>query len=295
MEPNLPNPHKIHVNGVELAYFERGQRREDLPTLFFVHATGFHARVWDYHAEAFPEHHIIALDQRGHGHSEKLAITNWRTMGEDQAAFVQALGLRDLIGIGHSMGGHGMIDGAALSGAFSRLILCDPTVPEPAAFGPEYFAMFGDELHPAAKRRDSFASPEDMIERLSTKSSFPLFTPRILKDYCEHGLEQTESGDYRLACRPEIEAHVYMSARSNGEVFDSIRSLTIPVTIIRAKLPAAGAEQDFSSSPTWPGLAAEFANARDIHWQECTHFIPMQMPDELIAIIRDEIELWCAD
>ncbi len=284
-----PELHKIRVNGAELAYFERGARREDLPTLLFVHATGFHGRVWDYHAEAFPEHHIIALEQRGHGRSEKLSVTNWRTFGEDQAAFVDALDLHGLIGIGHSMGAHGMIDGAAMSGRFARLLLLDPTVAEETAYGPDYAAMFGDALHPAAKRRDRFASVEEMVEVLSPKSSFPLFLPRIFEDYCRHGLEAVEGGDFRLACRPEVEAHVYMAARSNAAVYDSARSLDIPVTIVRAKLPEQGNVQDFSSSPTWPGLANVFRQGKDFHWPDCTHFIPMQRPDEVIAIISQLI------
>jgi pimeloyl-ACP methyl ester carboxylesterase len=288
MEPTL---HKVRVNGAELAYFERGTRRDDLPTLFFVHATGFHGRVWDYHAEAFPEHHIICLEQRGHGRSEKLAVTNWRTFGEDQAAVVEALDLSGLIGIGHSMGAHGMIDGAALSGRFGRLVLLDPTVAEESAYGPEYFEMFGDELHPAAKRRNLFTSVEEMIEVLSPKSSFPLFHPRILKDYCQYGLEPTESGEFVLACRPEVEAHVYMAARSNGAVYASARTLDIPVTVVRAKLPAPDAGHDFSSSPTWPGLAGEFKQGVDIHWPDCTHFIPMQRPDDVIGIVRQQVEL----
>jgi len=285
-----PSLHKVRVNGAELAYFERGTRRDDLPTLLFVHATGFHGRVWDYHAEAFPEHHIVALEQRGHGRSEKLAVSNWRTFGEDQAAFVEALDLSGLIGIGHSMGAHGMIDGAALSGRFSRLLLLDPTVAEEAAYGPEYWAMFGDQLHPAAKRRNVFASVQDMIDSLAPKSSFPLFHPRIFQDYCQYGLEPTESGEFVLACRPEVEAHVYMSARSNGAVYDSARTLDIPVTIVRARLPAADGAQDFSSSPTWPGLAGEFKHAQDMHWSDCTHFIPMQRPDEVVAIIKQLVQ-----
>ena len=126
-----PKHNLINVNGVELSYFERGEQRDDLPTLLFVHATGFHGRVWDYHAEAFPELHSIALEQRGHGRSEKIPFEDWRDGGEDQAAFVQALGLTQLIGIGHSMGAHTMIEAAAISGAFDRLILLDPVVAEP--------------------------------------------------------------------------------------------------------------------------------------------------------------------
>ena len=290
----VPTLNKIRANGAELAYFERGARRDDLPTLFFVHATGFHGRLWDYHAEAFPEHHIIALEQRGHGRSEKLAVTHWRTFGEDQAAVVEALDLHDLIGVGHSMGAHGMIDAAALSGRFSRLVLLDPTVAEESAYSPEYLAAFGEQLHPAAKRRNRFASVDDMVASLSPKSSFPLFHPRIFRDYCEYGLEPAEGGGFVLACRPDVEAHVYMTARSNGGVYNSVRALDIPVTILRAKLPAPGAPHDFSSSPTWPGLAGQFKQAVDIHWQDCTHFIPMQRPDEVIEVIRQQVHLHTA-
>ena len=287
-----PCLHYIDVNGARLAYFERGQPREDQPTLVFVHATGFHARVWDYHAEALPNFHIIALDQRGHGRSEKLAVDNWRTFGEDQAGFVQALELSNVIGIGHSMGAHGMIDGAALSGAFARLLLCDPTVAERGAYGPDYAKMFGDDLHPAAKRRNQFSSVDDMYKRLQEKSSFPLFHPRILRDYCEYGLVQTPQGVYELACPPEIEARVYMSSRSNVGIYDSVAKLDIPVTIVRARSPAPNAGQDFSSSPTWPGLAGAFSQGKDIHWPDCTHFIPMQRPDEVVNLIKQEIKQW---
>ena len=61
---------KIVVNDVTLAYFERGEVQSDRPTLYLVHATGFHARVWDNLAEQFPEYHIVALEQRGHGRSD---------------------------------------------------------------------------------------------------------------------------------------------------------------------------------------------------------------------------------
>jgi len=287
MEPKL---HKIRVNGAELAYFERGSRHPDRPTLLFVHATGFHGRLWDYQAQSFPEYHSIALEQRGHGRSEKLAVTDWRTFGEDQAAFVEALDLQGLVGVSHSMGAHGMIDGAALSGRFNRLLLLDPTVSMPSAYGPEYAQMFGDQLHPAAKRRRLFQSPEDMFERLSHKSSFPLFHRQILKDYCDYGLDQTPTGEYTLACLPEVEAHVYMSARTNGRIFDSVRALDIPVVVVRAKLPAPDSGQDFSSSPTWPDLAAAFKFGRDLHWPDCSHFIPMQRPDAVIELIQEQLD-----
>ena len=86
-----PQLHKIQLNGVELAYFERGARQADKPTLLFVHATGFHGRIWDRIIEAFPGYHSLALELRGHGRSENVAINHWREVGEDVAAFAAAL------------------------------------------------------------------------------------------------------------------------------------------------------------------------------------------------------------
>jgi len=287
MQPVL---HKLSVNGVELAYFERGMRRLDAASILFVHATGFHGRIWDYHAEALADHHSIALELRGHGRSSRVAVTDWRTFGEDLAAFVISLDLAGIVGVGHSMGAHTMIDGAASSGAFSRLILLDPTVfsPQDYASDAQPFSA-GEGLHPAARRKGSFTSPDEMHARLSSKSAFPLYHPRIFRDYCEHGLEYVEPGMYRLACAPETEARIYMSSRTNGAVYDSIRALDIPVTIVRARESEPGVGIDFSSSPTWPGLADEFPDARDIHWPDCSHFIPMQRPDDVVAIIREEL------
>lgn len=288
-EPELK---KRQVNGVELAYFERGTADAKKPTLFFVHATGFHGRLWDRIIEAFPEHHSIALEQRGHGRSESVAVTNWETFVEDQTAFVHALRLQNLIGIGHSMGGFGLVGAAAASGGFNRLLLLDPTIASPEAYAGSPPPDFSGELHPASKRRAVFETPQAMIDQLAMKSSFPLFEPRVLRDYCEYGLEKTTAGDYRLLCDPRVEAHVYMSARSHGGIYAAVRSLDIPVHILRARLPNTDMEMDFSSSPTWPGLAAEFKQGRDEHLPQLSHFIPMQAPDLVIEALREEVAAW---
>ena len=87
-----PALRRIRVNDCELAYVERHlELKGHGPTLLLVHATGFHARVWDQIIARLPACHSIALDQRGHGRSEKTSIDDWRTLGQDQAALVEAL------------------------------------------------------------------------------------------------------------------------------------------------------------------------------------------------------------
>ena len=65
----------ISVNGIDLCYFEWGEeRRDDGATLFFVHANGYHARSLDQIIKEFAGYHVISVDQRGHGRSEKTLI-----------------------------------------------------------------------------------------------------------------------------------------------------------------------------------------------------------------------------
>ncbi len=68
------------------------------------------------------------------------------------------------------------------------------------------------------------------------------------------------------------------------------------MTIMRAQLlPAERSRMDFASSPTWPELIGELKQGRDLHYPECSHFIPMQMPDEVIRALREEVDAWHAD
>jgi len=279
-----PVQHRARINGIELVWFEWGRElRGREPSILLVHATGFHARVWDQVVGHLGERHVVAIDQRGHGRSEKAPIRHWHELGEDLTAFVRELALRGAIGVGHSMGGHALTEAAAACpGAFHRLLLIDPVIASPddyATAGWRVEALAG-RMHPTTKRKSRFESPEAMFERFRDRSPYSHFEPAALRDYCEHGLLPDPDGDgWVLACPPETEASVYMTSRTNPGVYDSVRALSIPVLILRARERWGEADvMDFRSSPTWPGLVHEFGNAREIYLPEHTHFLPMEIP-----------------
>ena len=292
--PHQPQLARIQANGVSLAYAEwHAHLRGTEPTLLFVHATGFHSRVWDQLISHLPARHIIAIDQRGHGRSESTEITGWPVFGRDLAAFVAALDLSRLVGVGHSMGAHALVQAAALeAGRFDRLVLIDPVIASPAAYhlAPPFAP---GQMHPAAKRQSRFESPQAMIDRFAQRPPYTLFDPAALRDYCEHGLLPAPDGDgCVLACSPLTEASVYMNGRTNAGVYASVRALEIPVLIVRAKLPPPDRHVfDYSSSPTWPGLVGEFRRAREVHLPERTHFLPMECPAEVATLLREALAL----
>lgn len=290
-----PREHRVRVNGVELAYFEWGrERRGGASTLLLVHATGFHARCWDQVVRCLGDRHVISLDQRGHGRSEKIEIGHWDVFGDDLAAFVRQLDLRDLIGVGHSMGGHALVDAAATSPQrFQRLILIDPVIASPQAYGEGGWTTAGldGKNHPTAKRKNRFSSPEEMFERFEDRDPYARFEPSVLRDYCTHGLLPAVDGDgFVLACPPEIEAGIYMTSRTNSRVHDHVGALQIPVLILRCKAPPADRSvMDFSSSPTWAGLVRRFPNAREMHFADRTHFLPMESPEAIADLVLREV------
>jgi len=283
-----PEKQRVQVNGVELAYFEwrRELRGREAPILL-AHATGFHARIWDQMIRHLGERYIISVDQRGHGRSQKTEITHWEVFGRDLAAFVRELDLRDVLGVGHSMGGHAMTEAAAAHpDRFRRLVLIDPVIASPGDYrdGGWMISSLGGQNHPTAKRKNHFASIDEMFERFRDRKPYACFDPSALRDHCQYGLLPAPDGDgYILACPPEIEASIYMTSRTNAAVYDSIRAIELPVLILRAKRPPLDRDvMDFTSSPTWPELVHEFQDGREIHLAEHTHFLPMEAP-ELVA------------
>jgi len=284
------------VNGIELAIFEWGASlRGRGASLLLAHATGFHARCWDPVVRRMGERHVVAVDQRGHGRSEVTGITHWNVFGRDLAALVETLDLEDLVGVGHSMGGHALVDAGAIQPArFRRLVLIDPVIAAPDQYGPGGWTIseLGGAPHPTAKRKRHFGSPQEMMDRFRDRVPYRVFHPEALEAYCTWGLlPDPRSSGFELACPPEIEAAIYMTSRTNAEVHQSARALEMPVLVVRAKPPPRARDvMDFSSSPTWPGLAGELRDGRDLHLRDHTHFLPMEIPDRIAELIAREAD-----
>jgi pimeloyl-ACP methyl ester carboxylesterase len=88
-----------------------------------------HAHVWDDFAQTFGiRYHVIALDQRGHGETQWCEDRAYSIYDHfsDIDRFVEMLGLKDLILIGHSMGGrNALFYAACIPNRVGQLILAD--------------------------------------------------------------------------------------------------------------------------------------------------------------------------
>ena len=283
-----PTQHVFQGSQAQIAYFEWGDRKAQ--PILLIHATGFHARCWDKVVEALPDgFRVIAPDTRGHGRSERTGyMTDWSLSAKDVGELIAHLDLRRVIGVGHSKGGHTLVQvAAAAPQRFERLLLLDPVM-----HSPEFYAALRQgmkpEEHPISRRRNSFASWEEMFEHFKSRYPYSLWRPDVLADYCRYGLVAKTNGEgFELACPPEIEASIYLGSTSL-DIYGLARTIDIPVTVVRAKPRVEpGDTMDFASSPTWPGTAKAFPKGRDVPLPHLTHFIPMQDPELVAGFIAD--------
>ena len=287
-----PIARSVGIKGEKVAYWEwRAEPGNQDPPLFFAHATGFHARVFDAVIEHFPGRRIISVDLHGHGRSEGGPITRWLDVTDKIAGLLNQLRIRRAVGIGHSMGGHTLAQCAGdHPEVFSHLVLFAPVIMDPRYYGADASGVFsGDAPHPAIRRKRDFDSPEAMMERFRTRDPYELFDPRVFEDYCRHGLTQKADGSgYELACLPEVEASFYGASRTNPGIHEAVKRIEAPTVVVRAKQLGV---MDFKGAPTWPQLADQIPKGVDMPRPDRTHFHPFEDPADAAQIITEATAL----
>ena len=281
-----PVEHHVRINAVDLCYFEWGEADSAQPTVVLAHATGFHARCWDRVIAHLDEtRHVIAIDQRGHGRSAKVPPFNWESFGGDLAAFVDAMDLERIIGVGHSMGGHAVIQAAAREQPrFERIVLVDPVIMDPDLYASLKGTMGTQrpQDHPTSKRNNQWQSWREMFDRLKGRGSFSVWRDDVLEDYCRWGVLPNPDGPgFVLACPPLVEASIYIGS-GGRDIHELFAQIEVLVTVLRGEKRTRAEAMDFLASPTWERLADQFQKGRDVYLPQLTHFIPMQNP-ELVA------------
>jgi pimeloyl-ACP methyl ester carboxylesterase len=249
------------------------------PPLVFLHATGFHAWLWlPYARRLAPARRVLCLDQRGHGETDKPSMGyRWDELGHDVAAFLDALDLRGVVAVGHSMGGT-CIAAAAAAGTrrLAGAVLLDPVlVPGAPLAGP---AWDGALAAGARRRRDVWPSREEMFRSLRGKPTFAAWEEEFVRLYVDHGVADRPDGQVELRCPREIESTVF----ANAVLLDGLGCLArlrVPTLLVR------GVE-----SPTLPpALAGEalrrLPDGRLLSVAGAGHFVPQERSAAVMDVL----------
>lgn len=286
-----PTEQRLATPARDICWFEWGAP-SDRPSVLLLHATGFHARLWDQViAHLPPDTHVIAPDLLGHGRSYRPAtLIDWTANAAALLPLIDRFAGTPLVACGHSNGGYVLTWLAAQRpGAFRHLLLLDPTIFDPDLYPPPGQPIPDPADHPVARRRNAWDSPDAMAARFAERLPYSAWERAVLADYCLHGLLPAPLGEgFELACPPALEASVYQGAQRNNP-YDWLATLTVPTSVIRAKTGDRDGPLDFSVSPTWPGLGDLIGAKRHEQWSEHSHFIPMEAPQRVADLIAAEL------
>lgn len=264
-------------NGVDLELHDFGGSG---PTLLIAHATGFCAGPYrPLGARLAERFRVVALDFRGHGHSDRPAdgSFSWSAMIDDVLAVADHLDAGPLYGVGHSMGG------ACLLGAERRRpgTLRAAWVFEPIVIPDEFNATSDGSnflSESARRRRATFGSRPEALARYAGRPPLGVFRADVLAAYVEHGFVDQPDGSITLRCAPADEAAVFEAEAKPAT--SHMADVDVPVTL-------AIGERDPGPGPADFGRHAveRLPQGRLRAYRSLGHFGPFQDPD----LVADDI------
>jgi pimeloyl-ACP methyl ester carboxylesterase len=288
------NPHRFSIGpaDAEIAMLRWGESGK--PPALLVHGTGFVADVWDEVARDLASTYTVyALDRRGHGASHKPGAYHFLDYADDICGVIDALGLRDVYGIGHSAGATDLLLAARMRPeCFTRLFVMEPTVMDPRAARPGGLNEESlSRVQGALRRRAEFDSSDAVFERYRAAPAFADWTETSLWAYVRHGFTSLSDGRVRLCCTPDIEAailHPIYEAMEQvyvgdirGNPFAWLGEIQCPVTVTTAE----------TSGPIYKEMASRamslIPHARAFTFKGAGHCVAQEAPALVVRAVRE--------
>jgi pimeloyl-ACP methyl ester carboxylesterase len=216
----MPVSH-VNVDGVEVAFSDTGVGS---PTLLLIHGLGSYMPVWQRNLEALGrQHRVVAIDLPGYGKSAKANYDYSMTFfARTVDGVIDALGLHDVVLVGHSMGGQIALTYALrYPGKARALVLAAPAGFE--RFGRGEAAWMAE------------AVDKDYVARTPTEAVYA----NVAATFYDMPKEARFMVDDRLRVigGPDFDAYAYAVSRSvaamlRAPVIDRLGEIRVPVLVV---------------------------------------------------------------
>jgi pimeloyl-ACP methyl ester carboxylesterase len=273
----------IEVNKLNLQYREWGDPRTK-HALILLHGYGETAAVWEEAAgELAREYRVIAIDQRGHGGSQRASDHNYSRTSqvEDLETFIEALALRTVTLIGHGMGGANALCYAAEHPEVVSALVVIEAAPEVLRTGVETMRR----LFASA---EVFTTIDDAIEAF--QEFYPYATQEQLARRVRASLAVTAEGSYAWDFDPIFrDATARPPEPDPGQrrmvnLWDCVERVQCPVMIVR------GSETDMLTPEAVQRLHRRIPGSRVSLIEEAGHAVPSDQPAALGQHIREFLQ-----
>jgi pimeloyl-ACP methyl ester carboxylesterase len=271
------------ADGLELALYEWSA--EGVP-LLMLHGFGNDAHVWEDLAPLVaPHYRTLALDLRGHGESDRDPEGRYDhlSMARDVAAVCDALAIRRVVIVGHSLGGRVAMRFAGLDPQrLAGLVLVD-TAPDLDARGTTRIRLEAEQGPPAF---DALAAYEDLLAQ-----HYPATKPERLRGLARHWTRQRADGRFELKLDPKFRARRAGATAADMErymreeaeaLWKALRELACPALVVR------GAASDVISQEVADRMVDEvIPDARLAVVPRAGHSVMLDNPEAFNAAVAE--------
>ena len=278
-----PRDEFVEANGLRFHYREWGDTRPR-HVVILLHGYAETCEVWaDVAPDLAREFRVIAIDQRGHGKSDRATDHDYSraTQVEDLEAIVEALGLRTVTLIGHSMGGANAICYAADNAEIVTAVVVIETAPEVLRSGIE-------QLRRLLGTRASFPSLDDAVEAF--RPYLPYATTEQVERRVLASLVPNEDGVYAWHFDPILRDPLSRppdadpGQRRLSDLWDGADRLQCPTMIVR------GQETDMLTPEAIQRLHRRVSGSRVSLIEDAGHSVPTDQPAALSLNIREFLQ-----
>jgi len=284
-----PQSEFVEAGGLRLHYRDWGGEGEPL---LLLHGLASNARIWDLTAPLLSgRFRVFALDQRGHGLSDKPeGGYDFASITGDVAAFVQALGLERPALVGHSWGANVALQFAAdRPDGVSALALVDGGFLEISAFEGMTWKRTVAVMSPpplAGMKLDAF---------LQGARNWP-----GLGEFWNDDVQQIVLANFRVDTDDTI--HPHLSRDNHLKILRSLWEQKPSALWSRVHCPIllvpSTRDHPDPRNAVWMehkrkgiALAEQRAPSLEVVWMDDTiHDVPLQRPGELAEAIRSFLE-----
>ena len=264
------------TGGVQIACYALASPGPAAPVVLVAHANGYNAGCYGPFLERLSPHcTLFAIDQRGHGASDKPATTPIGEYGADKFAADMAaavVAVRARIGAGaalhlvsHSLGGIAACGYARGRGrqAFATMTMFEPPIyPQPGHPG----MAIAEQMNPrfvtwAKQRKSHFADLDEVEAEFAGLRVYKSFDSKMFKSVTRALVRPGADGNLTLRCPGAVEAAVYDQCR-RFPVYDWAREIEVPALILTSDTKVGRdhnwlAEFLLDLAPTMPNGRAE--------------------------------------
>jgi pimeloyl-ACP methyl ester carboxylesterase len=272
---SAPRDLQIAVGGLRFHYVAWGP--ESAPPVLLLHGITGHARTWDALArDLAADFRVIALDQRGHGDSDRAPDGDYRvaTMAADVEAFVETLGLERFALVGLSMGGR---VGIAYAGGrhaprIERFCIVD--------IGPEIHAPGMERI-----RQMMSGSPERIESEEQAVEFVRRANPRMaeagLRDRVRHGIRPLAGGGFEWKYDKALRDMMRQGGRRETiDLWEPLRRIAAPALLVR------GADSDVLSAEIAKRMIDALPDGRLVEIPGAGHTVPADQPEAFARAVR---------